>query len=206
VRQGILFIVSAASGAGKTTLIKALLERDSSLRLAVSFTTRKPRHGEQDGIHYHFIQPERFLRMVAAGDFLEHALVFGNRYGTAESSVRSQLEQGQDLLLEIDWQGARQVRARFPSAVSIFILPPSAQVLEQRLRGRSLDSDEVIRDRMAGARAEMSHYAEYDYLLVNDVFESALDDLACLLRAERLRCSNSESRLVALLTELVGPT
>ena len=205
VRQGILFIVSAASGSGKTTLIKALLERDSSLRLAVSFTTRKPRPGEQDGIHYHFIQPERFLRMVATGDFLEHALVFGNRYGTAESSVRSQLGQGQDLLLEIDWQGARQVRARFPSAVSIFILPPSAQVLEQRLRGRGLDSAEVIRDRMAGARAEMSHYAEYDYLLVNDVFESALDDLACLLRAERLRCSNSESRLAALLTELAGP-
>jgi len=202
--QGILFIVSAASGAGKTSLIKALLVRDPSLHLAVSFTTRMPRPGERDGIHYHFVDPDRFLRMVAAGEFLEHAHVFGNRYGTAEDSVRSALTEGLDLVLEIDWQGARQVRARFPAAVSIFVLPPSAQALEQRLRCRGLDSDEVIAGRMAEARSEISHYAEYDYLVVNDVFDTALDDLICLVRAERLRYSHNESRLEPLLAELTN--
>ena len=202
--QGILFIVSAASGAGKTSLIKTLLERDPTLRLAVSFTTRAPRPGERDGVHYHFVAPDRFAHMVAAGEFLEHAQVFGNRYGTAESSVRSELEQGRDLLLEIDWQGARQVRRRFDAAVSIFVLPPSAQALEQRLSDRGLDSDRIIAARMAAARSEMSHYSEYDYLVVNDVFDAALDDLACLIRAERLRHFHSESRLKTLLAELTG--
>ena len=202
--QGILFIVSAASGAGKTSLVKALLERDPGLRLAVSFTTRVPRSGERDGDHYHFVDSDRFQRMVAANEFLEHAQVFGNRYGTAEFTVRAELEQGWDLILEIDWQGARQVRERFPEAVSLFILPPSAQALEQRLRGRGLDSDQVIAGRMAEARSEMSHYAEYDYLVVNDVFDRALDDLICLVCAQRLRRSYSESRLESLLVELAG--
>jgi len=197
-----LFIVSAASGAGKTSLLKALLERDPSLGLAVSFTTRAPRAGERDGVHYHFVDPEKFLHMVAAGEFLEHAQVFGNRYGTAESSVRAELEQGRDLLLEIDWQGARQVRERFPGAVSVFILPPSARALEDRLRGRGLDSEQVVTERMAEARAEMSHYAEYDYLLVNDVFDTALKDLICLVRAERLRRPHSEPGLGDLLVDL----
>jgi guanylate kinase len=200
--QGILFIVSAASGAGKTSLVKALLERDPSLQLAVSFTTRAPRSGERDGVHYHFVDTDRFLRMVDTGEFLEHAQVFGNRYGTAESSVRSALDAGQDLLLEIDWQGARQVRERFSEAVSIFILPPSVEALEQRLRSRDLDSDEVIAGRLAEARVEMSHHDEYDYLVVNDVFNTALDDLACLVRAERLRRSHRESRLRTLLVSL----
>jgi guanylate kinase len=204
MNRGILFIVSAASGAGKTTLVKSLLERDASLRLAVSFTTRAPRPGERDGIHYHFVDQDRFLRMIAAGDFLEHAQVFGNRYGTAEHTVRSELEEGRDLLLEIDWQGARQVREHFPAAVSIFILPPSARELEQRLRGRGLDSDQVIAGRMAEARSEMSHYGEYDYLVVNDVFDTALDELACVVRAERLRRAHSESRLGSLLAELAS--
>lgn len=202
MNKGILFILSAASGAGKTSLVQALLERESDLHLAVSFTTRTPRPGEWDGVHYHFVAPERFRRMVAAGEFLEHAQVFGNHYGTAESAVRSQLEQGRDLLLEIDWQGARQARTRFPQAVSIFILPPSAQALEQRLRNRGLDSDQVIANRMAAARSEMSHYAEYDYLVVNDRFDTALNDLACLVRAERLRCSHQAPRLGPLLAGL----
>ncbi len=204
MNKGILFILSAPSGAGKTSLIKALLECEPGLSLAVSFTTRAPRSGEQDGVHYHFVEPDQFERMVAAGEFLEHAQVFGNRYGTAESTVRSQLEQGRDLLLEIDWQGARQVRTRFAQAVSVFILPPSAQALEQRLRSRGLDSDQVIAGRMAEARAEMSHYPEYDYLVVNDRFDTALNDLVCLVGAERLRRSHSEPRLRSLLAELTG--
>lgn len=202
--KGLLFILSAPSGAGKTSLVRALLERESSLYLAVSFTTRAPRSGEQDGVHYHFVEPERFRHMVATGEFLEHAQVFGNHYGTAESTVRSQLEQGRDLLLEIDWQGARQVRTRFPQAVSIFILPPSAQALEQRLRNRGLDSDHVIASRMAEAHSELLHYAEYDYLMVNDRFDTALNDLTCLVRAERLRHSHQAPRLGSLLAGLAG--
>lgn len=202
MNKGVLFIVSAPSGAGKTSLVKALLARDTGLRLAVSFTTRAPRPGERDGVHYNFVAETAFLRMVDAGEFLEHAEVFGNRYGTAEATVRAELDQGRDLLLEIDWQGARQVRERFPAAVSIFVLPPSAGVLEQRLRGRGQDSDGVIAGRMAEARSEMSHYGEYDYLVVNDEFDAALDDLGCLVRAERLRRSHCESRLLALLEGL----
>jgi guanylate kinase len=200
--QGILFIVSAPSGAGKTSLVKALLERDSGLCLAVSFTTRASRFGEQDGVHYHFVDTAEFLRMVYDGAFLEHAEVFGNRYGTAEATVRAELDQGRDLLLEIDWQGARQVRERFPRTVSIFVLPPSADTLEQRLRGRGQDSDKVIAGRMAEARSEMSHYGEYDYLVVNDVFDTALNELGCVVGAERLRRSHCESRLKILLAAL----
>lgn len=199
-----LFIVSAPSGAGKTTLVKALLGRDPSLRLAISFTTRASRPGEQDGVHYHFVDASTFSGMIGADAFLEHAQVFGNRYGTAESTVRAELERGRDLLLEIDWQGARQVRERFPAAVSIFIFPPSASALEERLRGRGQDSEEVIAGRMARARTEMSHYREYDYLVVNDVFEDALAELACVVSAERLRREHCEGRLKAVLTELLA--
>ena len=188
--EGILFIVSAPSGAGKTSLVKALLERESAIGLAISYTTRPPRPGEVDGVHYHFIDEGCFLAMIAAGAFLEHAHVFGNRYGTAESKVREALVAGQDLLLEIDWQGARQVRERFPGAVSIFILPPSAPVLAERLRGRGQDSEEIIAGRMRQARDEMSHFDEYDYLVVNDDFDLALADLVCLARAERLRLAH----------------
>lgn len=200
--RGVLFIVSAPSGAGKTSLVKALLERDQGLSLAVSFTTRAARPGEQDGVHYRFVGKDEFLRMVGAGEFLEHAHVFGNRYGTAVATVRSELDRGRDLLLEIDWQGARQVRERFPFAVSIFVLPPSARALEQRLRGRGQDSDAVIAGRMAEARSEMSHYGEYDFLVVNDVFDTALDELGCLVRAERLRRDHCAPRLATLLAEL----
>lgn len=195
---GILFIVSAPSGAGKTSLVKALLARDPGLSLSVSCTTRTMRLGEQEGIHYHFLDQPRFRQAVDAGDFLEHAEVFGNLYGTRETDVRTCLEAGRDLILEIDWQGARQVRERFPAAVSIFVLPPSIAELERRLRGRGTDSDEVIARRMTQARDEMAHYAEYDYLIVNDRFDMALDALAAITTAERLRLERQRPHLAKL--------
>ncbi|AGA89594.1 guanylate kinase [Thioflavicoccus mobilis 8321] len=202
--QGVLFIVSAPSGAGKTSLVKALLERDAMLHLAVSCTTRAPRRGEVDGVHYHFIDEPEFLRRIAADAFIEHAEVFGNRYGTTAAAVHEVLGRGDDLLLEIDWQGARQVRARWPGAVGIFILPPSLAVLEERLRGRGQDEDAVIAGRMARARDELSHYGEYDYLVVNDDFEQAVATLAALVIAERHRREPQEVRLSGLLGELAS--
>lgn len=187
MQSGILFVVSAPSGAGKTSLVEALLERDSGLTLSVSCTTRAPRAGEQDGIHYHFLDRERFESAVAAGEFMEHAEVFGNLYGTRESDLRDPLASGRDLILEIDWQGARQVRRRFPNAVSLFILPPSLSELERRLRGRGTDSDEIIAQRLGQAHDDLGHWAEYDYLVVNDRFESALAQLGAIVTAERLR-------------------
>ncbi|EXJ16044.1 guanylate kinase [Imhoffiella purpurea] len=200
--RGILFILSAPSGAGKTSLVKALLERDPALTLSVSCTTRAARPGESDGVHYHFLDRERFRSEIAAGVFLEHAEVFGNLYGTREPDVRDCLECGQDLVLEIDWQGARQVRQRFEDAVSVFVLPPSVEELERRLRGRGTDADEVIARRMQQAHDEMLHYAEYDYLVVNDRFETALDALAAIATAERLRLGQQRPRLAPLLDPL----
>jgi guanylate kinase len=193
--EGILFIVSAPSGAGKTSLVKALLARDAGLSLSVSCTTRPPRAGEQDGVHYHFIDEARFRHCIREGDFLEYAEVFGNLYGTREADVREALAAGRDLILEIDWQGARQVRERFRSAVGIFILPPSIAELERRLRGRGTDSDEVIEGRMAQARDEMAHLDEYGYLVVNDGFDVALDALAAIVVAERQRLERQRSRV-----------
>ena len=155
--SGTLYILSAPSGAGKTSLLKALRERDRALHVSISHTTRPMRPGEEDGVHYHFVDKARFLEKVDRGDFLEHAEVFGNYYGTDEASVRSQLEAGQDTVLEIDWQGAQQVRHRFPEAVSIFILPPSPEALHERLSNRGQDSEAVIQGRMAEAVSEMSH-------------------------------------------------
>ncbi|NKN32963.1 guanylate kinase [Marichromatium bheemlicum] len=197
--QGILFIVSAPSGAGKTSLVRALLERDRALALSVSCTTRAPRTGERDGVHYHFLARERFEQAIAAGDFLESAEVFGNLYGTREQDVRARLEAGEDLILEIDWQGARQVRARIPEAVSIFVLPPSITELERRLRGRGTDSDTVIAERMAQARDEMIHGDEYDYLVVNGDFEDALTTLTAIIAAERQRQPRQQPKLTELL-------
>jgi guanylate kinase len=187
MQSGILFVVSAPSGAGKTSLVKALLEQDPGLALSVSCTTRAPRAGEQDGVHYHFLDRDRFESAVAAGEFMEHAEVFGNLYGTREADLRAHLASGRDLILEIDWQGARQVRKRFTGAVSLFILPPSVEELERRLRGRGTDSDEVIAGRLAQAWDDLSHWAEYDYLIVNDRFESALAELQAIVTAERRR-------------------
>jgi len=197
--RGLLFIVSAPSGAGKTSLVKALVERDPGLALSVSCTTRPARAGEQDGIHYHFLDREHFEREIGEGAFLEHAEVFGNLYGTRAADVRRRLDAGQDVLLEIDWQGARQVCERFPEAVGLFVLPPSIEELERRLRGRGTDSDEVIARRMAQARDELAHFAEYSYLVVNDCFETALAALAAIVTAERQRLAYQRPRLAALL-------
>lgn len=202
--RGVLFVVSAPSGAGKTSLVRALLEVDPSLTLSVSFTTRAPREGEQDGVHYHFVDAPTFERMAEADEFVEYARVFGNAYGTAAKTLAAGLEAGADLLLEIDWQGARQVRDRFPEAVSVFVAPPSLAALEARLRGRGKDSDEVIAARMAEARNELSHHGEYDYLVINDDFAVALAELRAIVAAERLRQPRQARRHAAALTAMLA--
>lgn len=205
--KGILWIVSAPSGGGKTSLSRALLPRLAALgvpaQISVSCTTRAPRAGEQDGAHYHFIDEARFVERIAAGAFLEHAQVFGRRYGTSRAETETLLAQGIDVILDIDWQGARQVRAAAPEAKSVFILPPSRPELERRLRGRGTDADHVIAERMAQARDEMSHYAEYQSLVVNADFETALQQLIALFLAPRLALSRQEAHHKALITELL---
>lgn len=202
--NGTLFILSAPSGAGKTSLLKALREQDRELHVSVSHTTRPMRPGEEDGVHYHFVDQARFLNKVEQGDFLEHAQVFGNYYGTDEACVRSQLEAGHDTVLEIDWQGAQQVRKRFPDAVSIFILPPSPEALHERLSNRGQDSEEVIQGRMREAVSEMSHYAEFDYLVFNDDFDQALSELAAIVSSQRLRLSVQQDKHIDSLSKLLG--
>jgi len=203
---GNLFVVSAPSGAGKSSLLRALLQREPGLRVAVSHTTRPPRPGERDGEHYHFVDPEAFERLVEEGAFLEHAWVFDRFYGTSEKAVRGPLEAGDDLVLEIDWQGAQQVRRRFPDACFIFILPPSVAALRERLTGRGQDSEAVIEQRMHAAADEMSHYPEYDFLIVNDLFEQALEGLRCIMAARRLRLESQAARLEGVLRALLAPS
>ncbi len=183
--SGTLFIVSAPSGAGKTSLVKALTERLSGIGVAVSHTTRAPRPGERHGVAYHFVSPEVFARMVDEGAFLEHATVFDHAYGTSRQEVESRLAAGDDVILEIDWQGARAIRRQMPEAIGIYILPPSIEVLEQRLRARGQDDEVVIARRMRDARVEMSHADEYDYRIVNDDFEEALDRFQAIVEAHR---------------------
>jgi guanylate kinase len=187
--EGTLYIVSAPSGAGKTSLLKVLVDGRDDLNVCVSHTTRAPRPGEESGVHYHFVSVDKFQQMITRNEFLEHARVFDNFYGTAESSVRSELEVGRNVILEIDWQGARQVRERFPEAVSIFIVPPSVEALRERLSGRGQDSDEIIERRMRDAMSEMSHHQEYDYIVVNDAFDVAVEDLRAIVRTQQLRAS-----------------
>lgn len=201
---GSLLIVAAPSGAGKSSLVNALLERDPNIVLSISHTTRPPRPAEREGEHYHFIDVAEFEREVAAGVFLEHALVHGNHYGTSRKLVEGAIGQGRDVLLEIDWQGARQIRKSMPEAVGTFILPPSHAELERRLRKRGSDSDEVIARRLAAARQEIAHAEEFDYLLVNDDFELAVEQLHAIVRAQRLRAPRARQRHAALLTELLG--
>jgi guanylate kinase len=201
---GTLFIISAPSGAGKTSLVRALVAGLDNIQVSVSHTTRAPRPGERDGIDYHFVDAERFRAMLEQGLFLEHAHVFGRDYGTSRPWVLEKLREGVDVILEIDWQGARQVHSAWPDCVSIFILPPSRETLEQRLRCRAQDSEEVIARRMGAARQEMEHYAEYDYLVVNDDFATALGELSCIMRARRLRRQVQERRLEGLLKSLLA--
>lgn len=201
---GTLYIISAPSGAGKTSLVEALISAVPDMTVSISHTTRPKRPGEVDGVHYHFIDAERFQRMVAAGEFLEHAQVFGNLYGTSREQVVKTLAAGVDVILEIDWQGARQIRAAMPDGVSVFILPPSRDELERRLRGRNQDSDGVIAKRMQEARSEMSHYQEYDYLVVNEDFDVALADLTAIVRARRLRNAAQAERLKDAIDGLLG--
>lgn len=201
---GTLYIISAPSGAGKTSLVKALLKATPDITVSVSHTTRKPRPGETDGVEYHFVDVDTFRLMVADGAFLEHAQVFDNFYGTSRSAALDLLKRGIDVILEIDWQGARQVRTMIPGAVSIFILPPSRQALDERLRGRGQDGEEVIARRMRDAISEMSHYAEFDYLVINDQFEQALLELQSIIAARRLRTAVQQANQRELLSSLLA--
>jgi guanylate kinase len=197
--RGHLYVIAAPSGAGKTSLVKALMEGDRGLQFSVSYTTRPPRPTEVDGRDYHFVSAAKFARMAAAGEFLEHARVFDHSYGTALATVRTALEQGTRLLLEIDWQGTQQVRAKLPEAQTIFILPPSRASLEQRLKARSTDSDAVIRRRLQDSVSELSHWREFDYVVINDRFDEALAHLRAIVTGlgEALRSNRPEVALLA---------
>lgn len=203
MKQGQLYIVSAPSGAGKTSLLNALRGRLKYVRVSLSHTTRSPRPGERDGWHYNFVTTDEFRHEIDKGNFLEYAEVFGNYYGTSSIAVDELLNEGKDVILEIDWQGARQVREKTDEAISIFILPPSLEELETRLRNRQQDDDEVIAHRMQEARSEMSHYHEYDYLVFNDEFEDALEKLFFIFRTGRLRTGRQAQHHGELLEGLV---
>lgn len=202
--SGNLFIVSAPSGAGKSSLVKSLLERDPTIRLSVSYTTRAPRSGEVSGVHYHFVDRDTFQERLGRGEFLESAEVYGNFYGTSQRWIEDEMAAGRDLLLEIDWQGAAQVRKLMPEALSIFILPPSLAELQRRLDGRGTDTVEVIAKRMAAAREDIAHALEFDFLVVNDVFEDALADMLAIARSQRLLIQNQTQRQSGLLADLLG--
>lgn len=191
---GTLFIITAPSGAGKTTLVSGLLARDPLVCLSVSYATRAPRAGEVDGVHYHFVDVPTFRSLRDKGEFLEWAEVHNNYYGTSKVWLEQQITAGKDILLEIDWQGAQQVRKVFPKAVGVFIMPPSLEELERRLRGRGTDSEDVIARRVLGARGEMRHVAEFDYVIINEELPAALEDLVAVVRASRLRYANQEAR------------
>jgi guanylate kinase len=199
---GNLFIVTAASGAGKTSLVRKLLENDRQVRKSVSYTTRAPRAGEVDGRDYNFVAKEKFAEMLKRGEFLEHAEVHGNYYGTSKNWIESKIKDGGDILLEIDWQGAQQVRRIFPLAVGIFILPPSLATLERRLRARGQDSAEVIASRLKVACEEMGHVREFDYVIINNEFEQAAEELLCLVRAQRLKLAAQLERHYDLINRL----
>ena len=205
MNKGTLFVVSAPSGAGKTSLVHSLIAGLGNISVSISHTTRGQRTGEVDGKDYFFVDQVEFTELLNNGQFLEYAKVFDHYYGTAKSTVNSTLNQGRDLILEIDWQGALQVRQKISDVTSIFILPPSESALLQRLRGRGQDDENIIARRMHDARAEMSHYSEYDYLIVNDEFDTALAELKSIVIANRLETKNRESALVDLINELVPP-
>ena len=199
---GNLFIVTAASGAGKTSLIKQLLARDSQVQLSISHTTRAPRVGEINGVHYHFVSQTEFSQILEAGGFIESATVHGAQYGTSQSTLDIVLQAGFDLILEIDWQGAAQVRSIYAQSIGIFILPPSIDALAMRLNSRNLDSTEVMDRRLAAAREEMRHVVEFDYVTINDNFDVALQDLMAIVRTQRLKAGNQIHRYAALVQTL----
>lgn len=200
---GLLLIVAAPSGAGKTSLVRALLEREPTITLSVSYTSRPPRPGEIDGVHYHFVSRDEFEAMVARGEFFEYFEVHGDLKGTARRAVLPLIESGRDVLLEIDWQGARKVREQMPEARSIFIVPPSRAELERRLRHRAQDSEATIQRRLADSRVDLAHVWEFDYVVVNDDFDTALADLVAIVRAERLRTPVQRRRLERLVEALI---
>jgi guanylate kinase len=201
--RGTLFIVAAPSGAGKSSIVNACLARDPNIALSISFTSRAPRPGERHAQHYHFVGAEEFQRMIDAGDFFEWANVHGDLKGTARQSVEPQLAAGRDVLLEIDWQGAQQVRSKVPDAVGIFILPPSREALEERMRKRGQDSEDVIARRLAAAREEMSHFGEFDYVIVNEVFDTAVDEMCAIFTASRLRKNQQIQRHHEMIQQLL---
>ncbi|MBE0360450.1 guanylate kinase [Pseudoalteromonas aliena] len=201
--RGNLFILSAPSGAGKSSLINALLKKHADMKVSVSHTTRSPRPGEEDGVHYHFVATDEFKALIEKNDFFEWAQVFDNYYGTSKQAIESQLNAGIDVFLDIDWQGAQQVRKIMPSVQTIFILPPSKKELEQRLNNRGQDSADVIASRMAKAQSETSHYNEYDFVIVNDDFESALADIEIIVMAQRLTLKAQKNRHQVLLNSLL---
>jgi len=202
--QGTLFIVSAPSGAGKTSLVNALLDSTPDIKVSVSYTTRAIRPGETDGVNYHFVTREVFIERIQQGDFLESAEVFGNYYGTSQRWVKEQLASGDDIILEIDWQGAQQVRKLMPGVVSIFILPPSRKTLLERLRTRGQDDETIIAKRYAEAANEMSHYSESDFIVINDDFQQALGDLQAIVRSQRLRQERQNRIRQQLITDLLS--
>ena len=201
--RGQLFIVAAPSGAGKSSLVNAVLARTPGIALSISYTSRGPRPGERHAQHYHFVDKAEFERMVAAGDFFEHALVHGDYKGTARQSVEPQLAAGSDVLLEIDWQGAQQVKLKVPDALGVFILPPSREALESRMRSRGQDSEETIQRRLAAAREEMSHYAEFDYVIVNEDFETAVCEMQAIFIGSRQRRHVQQQRHPDLIAALL---
>lgn len=200
---GNLYVVAAPSGTGKTTLVRMLLEREPAVRLSISYTTRPPRTGEENGRAYHFVDAAEFRAMIARQEFLEWAEVHGNFYGTSKKWIADQLAAGSDVLLEIDWQGAQQVRKLFPKAIGIFILPPSMDELERRLTGRGTDAPDVISRRLAAAQAEMRHVEEFDYVIINNHLEEAFADLCAVVRASRLRFAAQQARHADLFARMI---
>jgi len=202
--SGCLFVLAAPSGGGKTSLVRALLEREPGIRLSVSYTTRAPRPGEQEGIHYHFVDERAFMALKEKGEFLEHAHVHGYWYATSATWLKQEVQHGHDVLLEIDWQGAQQVRRLIPEAVHIFILPPSLGSLKERLEKRGQDAPEVIARRLDAAREEMRHCGEFDYVIMNQDFARAVDDLSTIVRAARLTATRQQVRHAALIAQLLN--
>ncbi|NIJ80278.1 guanylate kinase [Xanthomonas arboricola] len=201
--RGTLYIVAAPSGAGKSSIVNATLARDPKIALSISFTSRAPRPGERHAEHYHFVSADEFQSMIEAGDFFEYALVHGDWKGTARQSVEPQLAAGHDVLLEIDWQGARQVRQKVPDAVSVFILPPSRQALDERMRKRGQDSEDVMAQRLAAAREEMLHFEEFDYVIINETFDTAVSEMCAIFTASRLRRQAQQQRHAGLIQALL---